>query len=478
VIRTVSSSLELRILKTLTSTHNRSRLAKLSSVLNQACFYSSMGREIYARVMNIARERSLIVPWIELLNDPALSQDTRRYMRRFRRKPVRSTDRLDGLIRQLHNLRRLRAVFFAVDYAYKEFRKDSIDVDRFLTDINEKLSEARSSGESEKWFVHLGQSDLEARNFIRSILSKKIRDNYLPTGIRSFDRRSIGIPRGSFWLLASTTSGGKSVVANQVAGNMAEQGFRVCIVQLEMGKIETGQRHLARVGRIDMGKVIDPRRMTDRLRRRGLRRLFRYHQRIKRRGGLLSIFVPEEDVGIEELLFLLKPMNYDIILIDYIGLMKGADEQDYPRLLGRVARFGKRFAVINNMVVAACAQLSSENILRYSRAMKEHAQNMWMWNYADQKSRDAKIIAIEQPKARNQEDFTFYVGEDFKHMRVVDLDDKTTEAYQRSRQEDQPQSRRRKNNKTSARENTFRKEKSRRLLDDEDFTGPHSQRAP
>jgi replicative DNA helicase len=455
-------------------TKNRKRLSHLSSVLNPACFYTEIGKEIYTRVMRVAKERSLIIKWQELLHDPALSEATRKHMANFRQRSIRNREELIGQVRQLHNLRKLRAVFDAVDYAQRELRKDRIDVERLIENVNEKFSEARTGGESSKWFVHIGQDDDEARKFFHGILNNNTKNSFLPTGIHAFDSKNIGIPRGSFWMLASTTSGGKSVLANQVAGDMAAQGFRVGLVQLEMTKMETGQRQIARIGRVNMSKVLDSRKRISQERRAKLeRRMMDYHRKIKRNGGLLSIFVPEEDMGIEELLFTLRPMKYDIIIIDYIGLMKGADEQDYPRLLGRVARFGKRFAVINDMVVAACAQLSEENVLRYSRAMKEHAQNMWIWNYSDQRVRDAQIIAIDQPKARNQKSFTFYLKEDFARMRMLPLDDKELEKWQEEKQTGKSSNKRRtrkgNSRESTKKENRFAGEKSRRLLDDEDF---------
>lgn len=453
----ISPSLELRVLRTLTSTRNRRRLAKLSGKLQPEYFYSPAASEAYQRIMTLARERSVIISWEELCQDLTLKEETRKRLQGFKKPIIRGKSDLDGNLRLLQEYQQARAVYFACEYGMQQMQRERIDPQKLYLEMAEKLTAAKAAPDSANWFAHIGQSDREARRFARALLSNKVRESYIPTGFRQFDRENVGIPRGSFWLIASNTSGGKSVLANQVGGAMAETGARVCIIQLEMTNLETGQRHLARVGEIDMARIIDPRKLSARQKRRATRRWMAWHQKIKRRGGLLSIFAPEEDLTIEQILLILKPFRYDVYIIDYIGLLKGVDETDYPRLLGRVARQGKRFAAASNCVVAACAQMTMDNILRYSRQMQEHAQNMWTWTYGD-KERESRIIEVNQPKSRNQRSFKFYLLEDFRHMRMTELDDQAIRRHQRQAQTEKT---RQKNKKP--------REKSREILTEQDF---------
>jgi replicative DNA helicase len=455
-----STSLELRILKTLTSTRNKRRLARLTGTLNPACFYSEIGSEIYRRIMTLMRERGVLISWNELTGDPVLKESSRKYLRNFKKRSIRDRADLTGHLAQLHNYRKLRAIYFAAEHIFEQMKRDRVDPDKLYMDATQKLSEAKTEGNSAEWFTHIGQDDKQSDRFVRKLLNNKIRNVYIPTGIKPFDRRNIGIPRGSFWLIGSNTSGGKSVLANQVGGGMAaESGVRVCIIQLEMSDIETGQRQLSRITSTNMSRVIDPTRLSDRQKRRMVRRWQQWHRRIKRRGGLLSIFAPQEDLTFEEILLILKPFGYDVIILDYISLLKGVDETDYPRLLGRVARLGKRYATNNNCVVAACAQLTVESIIRYSRAIQEHAQNMWTWVY-DEKAKKSRIIEVKQPKSRNQKGFNFLLREDFAHMRMKELNDATAESYRKHREKTPTQ-------KTKRRR--FDQKKSKKILDEKDY---------
>lgn len=461
-MRLSSLGLELKILRTLTN-GNSKRTAQIYASLSPECFYSDLGQEIYNRVITLAKERVIMVSWESLLNDPVLKEATRARLQKYKRAPITGRNDLADQLQLLHNYRRARAIYFASEYAIDHLKRENVDVDRLEQQVNEKLSGAVASTNTASWFTHIGGDDDEAKKFIKELLSDKIKQIYIPTGIRAFDRVNIGIPRTSFWMIAAETGGGKSALANQICGNMAEAGAKVCIVQLEMSRIETGQRHMARKGQVAMERAINPTRISRVNKRRIDRRWMAWHKRIKTRRGLLTIFAPEEDLTIEQIFLLLKPFKYDVIMIDYIGLLKGVDEQDYPRLLGRVARLGKRHAINTNTVVAACAQLSAEGIVRYSRAMQEHAQNLWIWKYGDEE-RNSKVIRVRQPKSRNQVGMDFFLQEDFRRMRFRGISNKRADKL-RNQQRD---NKRRRPEKSGQRR--FDRKRSERVLSDNDFS--------
>ena len=136
---------------------------------------------------------------------------------------------------------------------------------------------------------------------------------------------------------------------------------------------------------------------------------------------------PQGDVKIKELLYTLKPYNYDVILIDYVGLLGGVDGERQWQELSAAVRFGKRFAQSNGCVVIFLAQLSEENKIRYSQGMKEHAGNMWTWVYDPETG--PNIIEVDQQKARNQQAFSFPLYIDFDIMEVRDLDENELSSY-------------------------------------------------
>ena len=118
----------------------------------------------------------------------------------------------------------------------------------------------------------------------------------------------------------------------------------------------------------------------------------------------------------------MKPFNYDVIIIDYLGLLKGVDGDDQWRKLSEAARFCKMFAADNNIQIIALAQVDKEGEVRYSKGMLEHANNSFSW-VCGKKERERGIIEVEQKKARMAEPFPFYLRMDFATMSIRDLSD-------------------------------------------------------
>ena len=424
-VKVQSTLLELRILKTL-SNSNKKQLSKLVRVLHPKCFQSPLASEIYTRLMTLARDRGVVIGWDELAVDPALSQTTRKKIESFTKPSIKNNDKLDRSINTLLKYRKMRAMYDAGQHIFKTLQSDKVDADALMLESQGLLNEAAFSQETDSWFIDIGGSDVKARRAIRQLLMDSTA-NYIPTGLKAFDELNIGIPRGTFFVIQTNSGGGKSVMANQMCGNMAAQGARVCLVPLEMTSDENLRRHVAARTDTDMGKVINTKRLLKSEKRKIERYWMRYHYQIKKSKGLLSIFAPKEDMTIEDILFTLKPRNYDVVIIDYIGLLKGTDGDDQAKKLGAAGRFCKRFADIHNMCIGVCAQLSEDNKVRYSRAINEHSGLSFSWQY-DKVAKESHIIKVELPKSRNQNSRPFYMQEQFEFMRFGDIDEKTVEA--------------------------------------------------
>jgi replicative DNA helicase len=216
--------------------------------------------------------------------------------------------------------------------------------------------------------------------------------------------------------------GHNTAVALQLMRNFAEHGARVCVVSLEMSEGEVMVRNLSAYSRVEINKLIHAENMTpgekDKVRKAYAARV----KMLKQKDAAEVLNIPTEDLTIDEILFSLKSFGYDVIIVDYISLLKGADGEDQWRQLGNIARFSKIFARNNNCIVMLLAQIGAEGTIRYSKAVQEHANNAWYW-VRDQKSKDTRILRIQQMKARNQEDFPFELLEEFQYMSVRDVPD-------------------------------------------------------
>lgn len=378
--------------------------------------------ECFDRMSSVLRDRGKVLAWGELIHDPIISEDTRKMMRAYDRPPLTTLDHGVILANNLNNYRKLRKIFDAVKLANDSFRADRINPDKLLEGIGTLLTEARHSISLDDSFTHIGIDD-NSRSLVRGIL-KGSGQTFIPTGFAAFDSSNVGLPIGGLTMLAATTGGGKSAMALQLAINMAKWGARVCTVPLEMNRAEVMMRRMANVANVDLSDLIKlsihPDSMAFREKQRIDNAMAAYGMELRKKNTVETYFNPPADMTMEEILHSLQPYGYQVIIIDYVGLLKGVDGDDQWQKLGAAARFAKVFAEHTGTNVIICAQLSAEGFVRYSRAMVEHANNAWTWVY-DENAAQSHILNIDQAKARNQKKFRFPLVEDFAHMTIRDL---------------------------------------------------------
>ena len=234
------------------------------------------------------------------------------------------------------------------------------------------------------------------------------------------DMYDISVEDDHSYLLGNGIMSHNSVLVSQIALHQARQGQKVALVSLEMNRRECMRRMLSNLTAIPLSQINRIHDM-DAVNKRLLVDAYKdYNSRVHKNGGRLTLFNPDEDVSIEDILTFLRPRGYDNIFIDYMGLLKGMDGEDQWRKLGSAARMGKRYTAGDQSVVTLLAQLSEEGLLRYSRTMQEHASLMWSFTRSKQEASD--ILTVKQPKARNLKAFDFYLQCQYHIMRLVDID--------------------------------------------------------
>lgn len=228
--------------------------------------------------------------------------------------------------------------------------------------------------------------------------------------------------RGSLVTLGASSGGGKSLMANQLGINLANRGYKVVIVPLEMSKIEQTSRIVANLSGIDVTKVLQ-RRLATGEKDLAYKKYATWVKRVKTRGGRLTIYKPEDDVSIEDVFAAVATFECDVLLVDYISLLSGTDGDDSWQQLGAIARVGKINAEKTNRVNVMLCQVNDDGKVRYARAISEHSTNSWIWvTSKDEREKDVGRIKVEQPKSRNSKSYPFEVGFHWAHMKVVDVD--------------------------------------------------------
>lgn len=418
-----SRTIELAVLKSYTSS-NKKITSIISQHIDDGMFYTAAGQEIYSRINTIATQRGILLGWDDLKEDIAISEDTRNYLKKYKKKPITSADSIKEKMKALGDYKKARNIYKIAEVIDKELiNKESVDVDGLSETLANMFMDTTSNSDTSNWFMNIGSDDdsIFERELAKVVKTQK--NQRIPTGIKAFDERNRGVNRGTFWNIVGPTGWGKSVMANMIGGSMARLGARVAIISLEMDHFENLQRQTSRVSDVEMNNLIDPDSRMDSIeKKRIIKVMKKWRMRIKKAGGLLSVVVPTKDLAIKDLLFILKPLKYDVVIIDYIGLLKGADGDDQVKALGRIGRFCKVFAGNNNMVIAACAQLNTDKgEIKYSGALKEHASLQWQWKVTEE-VKETNIIEVEQTKARQMDPRPFYLKANFAKMRFEYVD--------------------------------------------------------
>lgn len=433
-MRLYSTNLESLALKSITS--GDSRIASwILPRLTADHFSLDSTNEAFRRMQTRLRKSGNIPEWSDLLEDMAISQDTRDELSEFDVEAVSNKKIARRLVEKLDEYRRARVLFGASTHIAKILKGDKVDLDELTERVADYLTKSRASSDMTEQMVHVGDEKFD-KSFIKGLLVGKDSE-FIPTGIRAFDSRNQGIPRGSAFIVAANTGGGKSLLANTLAINQSRIGAKCALVSLEMSREHVVRRMLAALTEMPLSKINNAKLLSNSEKKAILQTWLDFHKRVRRNGGRLTVLSPEDDVSMEDVLTLLKPYGYDNHTIDYIGLLKGMDGEDQWRRLGAAVRYSARFASSTDSVVTVLAQLSADGIIKYSRAMQEHAALMWQW-ITTQESRESGIATISQPKARQLEAFDFSVQIDFARMHMKDLSPELA-AMASSKKESAPQ---------------------------------------
>ncbi len=430
-----SHRLEFRAIRGITGNNRDLGARMFASVVEEDFVKDGPGRAFYTRIRMLVEKNGAIPRWDQLIEDSAIAERNREdYEERERDDDwmLEDIDHVLSVSEQLTDYRRQRQMAELSVDIQKGLQQEQIDINKIMDTVSDALVSARTAANSESQFVHMGVKS----NFKQTMLSmlEGQETRFIETGIAAYDRKSMGWPRGSLVGLGSDSGGGKSTMARQISLYQAGVGRRTAMGTLEMTHEESMQRDISDIADVNMNDLLDPRnRLTSDQRRRLMDDVYDRDDKIYKAGGLRTTFVPKTDVGMEEMLFLLKPYNYDVIFVDYVGLLKGMTSDDKQWLkLGNATRIAKQFAVSNNMVVCIVMQVSAEGLVRYSQAMKDHCNILWTWAN-DDRAKETGVVEVRQQKSRNSEGFTFYLRKDFEHNRFLELDEKSAQTMRDNR---------------------------------------------
>lgn len=413
----VSPKAELAVLRGICSKDKKIAGLLLSSI-DESYFYSPESVEVFDTLKRHMQDSGETPSYRLLLEDPDLSDEARDHFRNSV-ATVQTTADAKKAASILNGFRQRRGMFNLAANINTAFKDSRVNLDDLLEKTATGLNIIRSKKSNQDSFLHMGKNN-NSLDLLKSILYEDRSDDIIPTGIKAFDDVAGGLARGSLFTVSSTSGGGKSTLTMAIGMKMARMGYKVLMVPLEMSRYEMMCRATASTSKTNLTKI-----MTQKLSEGEKKKVFRRHRlwerRVKEAGGRFTIFKPEEDMTIEEIMAATSAYTCDVKIIDYISLLKGVDGDDQWRALGGVARYAKINAETEKCVNILVCQLNDEGKIRYSRAITEHSSNSWTW-VATKEAKETGIMRIEQPKSRNSMSYPFSIKIDYEHMRVEDID--------------------------------------------------------
>lgn len=407
-----SKKLELVALHIITA--NNADSSKLLSKLDSSHFHFPATKTAFNRFIHVLRSKSEHMDWVSLTEDPALKDADRAMLNSFDAKSSKAKS-VESVINSLEQFRIGRAIYSMAQSAI-ETLQNSFDGDTLIDDLADKLANARSASEDQTLY-HIGVGN-NTTDTVLDILDQSKKPPVIPTGFGTYDKIMGGFPDNGLIILAATTSSGKSTMANQLAININRIGWDVCKVSLEMPHEQEMQRFLSNITGIEHSKFHNKKLSPKEI--KIVKKAYKdFVTRGKEEGRRLTIISPTEDMSLTQILMLIKPFNYKVIIIDYISLLKENGNVEQWKHLSDVAREAKRYTLKTGSLVIMLAQLDDDNKIRYSKAIKEHADVVWMWSVTDA-DRENEKFTVNQTKGRNQGLISFDVNGKFACMQISD----------------------------------------------------------
>lgn len=415
--KVVSVKAELAVLRGLC--HKDKKVAgTLVRQIDASYFYSDQSVELYGAIVRHLSKHGEPPTYKLLLDDPELSSSSRSFFKDSV-PTVKTMADAEKAASTLNKYRQARGLYNLSAYIQEQLKSSKMDIDGALQKTATAINVIRSKKSTSESFLHFGKNNSSVK-MVQSLLYDDNTEELIPTGIKAFDDEAGGFSRGSLVTIGANSGGGKSTVANAMAIKMATMGYKVLLVPLEMSKREMTARTIANVTKTNLTKILRQ-KMTQEEKDKVFAKYKRWVKKVKEKNGRYTIYKPDEDMTIEEIMAAISAFDVDVVIIDYISLLKGVDGDDQWRALGAAARYAKINAENMNRVNILLCQVSDEGKIRYARAISEHSSNSFIWA-ATPETKETGITKIDQPKSRNSLSFPFFIKIDYATMRIEDVE--------------------------------------------------------
>lgn len=406
------SNTELMVLRTVVE--SQSRGMELLSKLEPSYFGSDVALEIFNR-LSIVVGSGRKIPTIDVLkSDDVLSEDSRTFLS-AEVNPL-DEDQYQSVYETLAKYRKARLLRDHISNTAESLSEESPNLEKVLQQMEQTLSQCRAGIKDDEMFHICESNEQEFMDAIEEDLTPD-ENQFIPSGFKEFDKKTGGFKRGQVLVLAAPSGAGKSAMMGQMAANQYLMGFNICVISFEMTNEDLRMRMIANISKLNHSDV-------------HVKRLVEQQKELVRNkskefvktglGNRLTLWGSSEDLDVKDISARTKALGFDIVYIDYIGLLKEKPGENQQKVLGDHVRDCKLASKQNSCVYAPLVQLDEETLkIKYSKAIRANSDFIWAWE-KDEKNLEAGVVKVIQQKARSAQEYDFYLACDFSRMAFED----------------------------------------------------------
>lgn len=416
---------ELRAILTISDRrYTYDRRIKWLRQLSAALFKTPVCVDTYQRIYSIATRRYTILNLAQLTEDQLLDQTVRDVLKSCDLVGLLPSE-WDANLEILQKFAKVRAMYDMSVNTLEKLSAPTVDIDELLVEANNIITQASQDTTQAESFIEVGSDFYD--QLVDEVLNEE-KPDLLLTGFKEYDDRTGGLPSTGVGIAAATTSSGKSVLSMIMGKQMhMENKVNVVRITLEMLHKQETKRFMSHLSGVPFSRI------------RRAQMTAEDKVKIKKASAKMSQFSKEHNVKlvtwptvnqtIDSALMACTPFKPKVIIIDYIGLLKGTKRnQDRWELLLDAAEQAKIYASQHNCFVWLMAQLKDGMELRHSEGMKDHCDVFWRWDYSkDSEARKTGIIEIDCAKDRDGTLGTLRLKEMFHVMDLQNVDENTTD---------------------------------------------------
>jgi len=416
-------ALELSLLKTILSSHTPKEIkSKIIGSIGKELFAFNETKDVYSLIYREYVDEGKDIPSLRvILGHPDLKEKSLMFLKNKKYKRLESSKDVKSCLSSLKEYYKRRKLSEATKYLYESLNGNE-NSDSIIANLDNTLFELKSGDKKDEDFVTGGNSkDGSSKKLLNDILSKD-KHKLSRTGFNQLDRLlGGGCGEGDLVILSATTGGGKTAAAF----NMQKFVYSVnhensIVVSLEMKNTECYERVMSNVSNVLYSKIKSKNLSEEE--KHNIRHSWKKYENIgKENNCYYKMWSPTDDVNIHKVLAPLTNMGYKWVFIDYINLLAQEDSSmSEAQMLSSVARYAKRWAQANKCIVVILTQLDEKtHLVRYARAIKEHANTFIWWHYTEE-DREKGICNWNLGKSRGSELGSFDMRMDMPYMRITD----------------------------------------------------------